>query len=223
MITRVTGPETRLLGSPECYTKESIDLLISSIEAAATPGTPPETRVRITKAVNRIGVPGAKPWCEIFAAILDRKLKIWRIEGRLTAAMTHHAVEHIDRIYELIQPSHFERFPTENGRINYREAAGLIGTSESTIACLVRANQLPATEHFQLKIQRSDAIRFTEEKMLTAELSKRAGIICKLVRPYMADLGVEPIARTAKCGGFVWSRPQVEAVLPSLKFSQHRH
>ncbi|MCK1463577.1 TniQ family protein [Bradyrhizobium sp. 2] len=219
MITRVVGPETRLLfaGSQECYVRESIDLLISSIEAAATPEPPPETCVRITKAVNRIGIPGPKPWCEIFTAILDRKLKIWRIDGRLTAAMTRHAVEHIDRIYELIEPGRFQRFRPQRGRINYREAADLIGTSESMVARLVRAKEIPVANHFQLKIERADAIRFNEEKVLTSELSKRTGIICKLVRPYMADLGVEPIARTDNCGGFVWSRSQVEAVLAGFK------
>jgi len=58
MVTRLAGPETRLLLSRECYDKKSIDALIASIEAAASPEKPPETRVRITKAVNRIGVPG---------------------------------------------------------------------------------------------------------------------------------------------------------------------
>jgi hypothetical protein len=88
MITKVVGPETRLLfrESQECYERQSVDLLIGSVEAAATPGPLPETFVRITKAVNRIGILGPKPWCEILAAILSRKLKIWRVEGRLTAA-----------------------------------------------------------------------------------------------------------------------------------------
>jgi hypothetical protein len=217
MIRRVIGPETRLLfrESQECYHRESVDLLIRSVEAAATREPLPETCVRITKAVNRVGIPGPKPWCQIIAAILDRKLKIWRIEGRLTAAMTRHAVEHIDRIYEVIQPGHFRCLRPEHGRINYREAADLIGTSESTVSRLVRAKLLRAINQFQLKIERADAIRFTEEKVLTSELSKRTGIICKLIRPHMARLGVKPIARTERGGGFVWSRAQVEAVLAS--------
>jgi hypothetical protein len=215
MLTKVVGPETRLLGSAECYDSRSIDLLIASVEAVAVPGTPPATRVRITKAVNRIGISGSKPWYDIFDAILGRRLKIWRIEGRLTAAMTSHAVEHIDRIYELIHPEPCERIPVTNGRITYRETADIIGTSESTVANLVRAKLIPASNKFQLKIERADAIRFAKEKMLTSELSKRTGIVCKLVRSHMAKLGVEPIARTdERCGGFVWSRPQVDAVLP---------
>ena len=221
MITKVSGPETRLLfrESQECYQRESVDLLIRSIEAAATSGPPPQTCVRITKAVNRIGMPGPKPWCQILAAIFDRKLKIWRIEGRLTAAMTRHAVEHIDRIYELIEPEHYRCLRSEHGRINYREAADLIGTSESMVSRLVRAKLLRATNQIQLKIERADAIRFSEEKVLTSELSKRTGIICKLIRPHMATLGVKPIARTGRGRGLVWSRPQVEAALLTPKSS----
>jgi hypothetical protein len=110
--------------------------------------------------------------------------------------MTRHAVEHIDRIYELIQPGHYQRLRPEHGRINYREAADLIGTSESMVSMLVRAKLLPATNQF--KIERTDAIRFTEEKVLTSELSRRTGIICKLIRPHMAKLGVKPIGNRAR-------------------------
>lgn len=215
MINKVVGPETRLLGSAECYDSRSIDLLIASVQAVAIHGTPPATRVRITKAVNRIGISGPKPWCSIFDAILGQRLKIWRIEGRLTAAMTSRAVEHIDRIYELIHPKRCERIPDTYGRITYREAADIIGTSESMIADLVRGKLISTSNGFQLKIERADAVRFTMEKMLTSELSRRTGIICKLVRPHLARLGVEPIARTdERCGGFVWSRSQVDSVLP---------
>jgi hypothetical protein len=220
MITKLAGPETHLLGSNECYDRKSIDLLIASIEAVALAGTPPATHVRITKAVNRIGIPGPKPWGPIFEAILGRKLKIWRIEGRLTAAMTRHAVEHIDRIYEVIKPARPEPLPSPHGRITYREAADIIGTSESMVSKLVRAKLLPATNEFQLKIERSDVIRFTKDKILTSELAKRTGVMCKLIRPRMAKLGIEPIARTdRRCGGFVWSRPQVEAALPGYQLS----
>lgn len=219
LITAVGGPATRFLLAQECYYRESIDLLIASIEAAASPGAAPKTRVRISKAVNRIGVPGPKPWLEVFLAIRDRNLKIWRIEGRLTAAMTRHAVEHIDRIYELIKPYRCQRLTQKRGRVNYREAADFLGTSEVMVSHLVRANQLPAIDQFQLKIERSDVIRFADEKMLTSELSKRTGVICKLIRPYMADLGVKPIATTTQGRGFVWSRSQVEAALLTSKSS----
>jgi hypothetical protein len=37
MLTKVVGPETHLLGSAECYDRRSIDLLIASVEAVATP------------------------------------------------------------------------------------------------------------------------------------------------------------------------------------------
>lgn len=83
------------------------------------------------------------------------------------------------------------------------------------IADLVRGKLISTSNGFQLKIERADAVRFTMEKMLTSELSRRTGIICKLVRPHLARLGVEPIARTdERCGGFVWSRSQVDSVLP---------
>jgi hypothetical protein len=87
------------------------------------------------------------------------------------------------------------------------------------VSHLVRANQLPAIDQFQLKIERSDVIRFADEKMLTSELSKRTGVTCKLIRPYMADLGVKPIATTTQGRGFIWSRLQVEAALLSSKSS----
>ena len=133
--------------------------------------------------------------------------------------MTRHAVEHIDRIYELIKPYRCQRLTQERGRVNYREAADFLGTSEVMVSHLVRANQLPAIDQFQLKIERSDVIRFADEKMLSSELSKRTGVICKLIRPYMAERGVKPIATTTQGRGFVWSRLQVEAALLTSKSS----
>jgi hypothetical protein len=91
--------------------------------------------------------------------------------------------------------------------------------SRDMVTHLVRTNHLPATDQFQLKIERSDVVRFVDEKMLTSELSKRTGVICKLTGPYMADLGVKPIATTTQGRGFIWSRLQVEAALLSSKSS----
>jgi hypothetical protein len=105
----------------------------------------------------------------------------------------------------VIVVSYRQRLTQESGRVNYREAADFIGTSEVMVSHLVRANQLPATDQFQLKIEMSDVIRFADEKMLTSELSKRTGVVCKLIRPYMADLGVKPIATTTQGRGFIWS------------------
>jgi len=76
------------------------------------------------------------------------------------------------------------------------------------ISHLVRAKQLPATDRFQLKIDRSDVIRFTKEKMLTPELSRQAGIICKLVPAFMARLGTvdsrNSHLRANQIQGFFW-------------------
>ncbi|WMT73542.1 TniQ family protein [Bradyrhizobium sp. Ash2021] len=217
MITEVKGPEIRLLGSNDCYKTKSIDDLIASIEAAANCGTPPETHVTITKAVNRIGFPGPKPWGDVFQAILDRKLQIWRIEERITAATKRNAVEHIDQVYELVAPARLHLHSEQQGFVTYREAADIIGTCEVAIAHLVRANQLAATDQSRLKLERSDVIRFIKEKMLTSELSKRLGITYGQVPRYMASLGIEPILRAPADGNFVWSRQLVEAALSGSK------
>ncbi len=81
------------------------------------------------------------------------------------------------------------------------------------VAALVRAEQLPAAERFQLKLERADVQAFIEEKMLTAEIAVRTGLACKCVPDHMAKLGVEPIASVSQGRGFVWPRHAVEAVL----------
>jgi hypothetical protein len=219
MITKVAGPEVWFAGSADCYDTKSIDLLISSFEAVAISGSLPQSHVTVAKAVNRIGIPGAKPWREVFAAILNRELKIWHVERRSIAATARFLVEHIDRVYQLIDSNHLLRSPQEHGRISYREAADIIGTSEFMISRLIRAGQLRAADRFQLRLERLDVLRFTQENILTSEISERTGLIFSFVRPFLTDLAIEPVATTNRGMGYVWSRPQVEAVLPKTRSS----
>ncbi|RUM99877.1 hypothetical protein EET67_03055 [Pseudaminobacter arsenicus] len=190
----------------EFYLKDSVDQLRRQCEAMAIGGARPEGGVRITKAVNRLGLADANPWPRIIERILSGELKIWRVEGRLTALMTSFAVKDVHEL--ALQDSSEERRIDEDVVFTQAEAAGFLKTTS------VRVNQLVKLGLLSAKPTASDLREFAGTFVLTAEItdqlaSKGRRLRWRDVPSLLRDSGIEPIVAMDGNLGFVWPRAEV--------------
>jgi hypothetical protein len=204
LIRLAPGPFARLGG--EFYLKDSVDQLRRRCEAMATGGTKPDGGVRITKAVNRLGLAGANPWPSIIGRILSGGLKIWRVEGRLSALMTSHAVKDIHEL--ALKDSSEDRPIDEDVVFTQAEAAGFLKTTSVRVSRLVKLGLLSA------RPTASDLRGFAETFMLTAEVtdelaSRGRRLRWRDVPSLLRVSGIEPVVAMDGSLGFVWRRSEV--------------
>jgi hypothetical protein len=213
-IFRENGPAVALMIGDEYYRRSSVDQVIQSIQSHIQPGKPPRTAIRITKAMNRIGLVGERCWAEVFAGILAGHLRIWRVEGRLTALMTSLAVEEIGYIADAVTGTLGEH--RGDDIVTRREASGMLGTSEANVISLVHAGLLPKT------ICRRHVRCFAQEFMFTAEIrchmaEKGMRVRNRDVRNALAKWDIVPVTVLKHGSKLLWSRAEVEDFLANLR------
>lgn len=198
-----------LLAQPggQFYLRESVDRLRRRCEAMAIDGARPEGGVRITKAVNRLGLADANPWPRIIERILSGGLKIWRVEGRLTALMTSYAVKDVHEL--ALKDSSEERRIDEDVVFTQAEAAGFLKTTS------VRVNRLVKLGLLSARPTASDLREFAETFVLTAEItellaSKGRRLRWRDVPSLLRASGIEPVVNGKL--GLVWRRVEVTAL-----------
>ncbi|MBZ9696457.1 MULTISPECIES: hypothetical protein [unclassified Mesorhizobium] len=204
----VQGPFGRPGG--EFYRKDSVDDLRRRCEIMASDGPRPEGWVRITKAVNRLGLVDANPWPRIVERILAGELRIWRVEGRLTALMTSHAVKDVHEL-AFMDSSQDHRID-EDVVFTQTEAADFLKTTSVTINGLIRLGLLSAQP------TASDLREFARAFVMTAEIteqlaSKGRRLRWRDVPSLLRASGVEPVATLNGKLGLVWGRAEVEGVI----------
>jgi hypothetical protein len=192
------------------YLKASVDEFRRRCEMMAADGPRPEAWVRITKAVNRLGLAGANPWPEIVAGIFGGKIKIWRVEGRLTALMTSHAVKDVGEL--ALKDSHEGHRVEDDVVFTQAEAADFLKTTSVRVNGLVRLGLLPP------RPTAVDLKKFAAEFVLTAEVAEQFASIGRHLRwrdvpRLLRASGVEPAVAMDGMVGLVWRRAEVEAVI----------
>lgn len=190
----------------EFYLKDSVVELRRRCEQMAQEEPPPEGFVRITKAVNRLGLADRNPWPQIVGRILSGELRIWRVEGRLTALMTSHAVGHI---HELALADISGTQPLDEGVVfTQQEAADFLHISPVRVNGLVRHGFLPS----QPKMR--DLRRFAETFVLTAEIAdwlaaKGTPATWRDIPRLLQEAGISPVAVLNRNRGYLWRRSEV--------------
>ena len=196
--------------SGDYYLKDSVDELRRRCEMMAADEPRPEGWVRITKAVNRLGLADANPWPEIVAGILGGGIKIWRVEGRLTALMTSHAVKDL---LELTLNASREGHRYENDVVfTQAEAADFLNITAVQVNGLIRLGLLsPRPTVVEMK-------EFRAKFVLTAEVAERFASSGRKLRwrdvpSLLRTSGVAPAATMDGKVGLVWRRAEVEAAI----------
>jgi hypothetical protein len=173
--------------------------------------TPPETFVRLTRAVNRLPSTPRNVWAVIFDEILKGRMAIWRIEGRLSALMTSLAVADMSAVTGL-----FSRFDEvvvpEELPLTQSEAARLLGTTPHNIVALVASGFLPK------KMTPVDVSRFSAQFALTGdvlELLREKGKVMapRILAQSMKAEGFNPHAVLKYGGKHVWRMNDVSAFI----------
>jgi hypothetical protein len=192
------------------YLKDSVGELRRRCEMMAADGPRPEGWVRITKAVNRLGLADANPWPEIVAGILGGKIKIWRVEGRLTALMTSHAVKGVREL--ALKASHEGQRVDDDVVFTQAEAADFLKTTPVRVNGLVRIGLLSP------RPTASDLREFAAEFVLTAEVAEQFASNGRRLRwrdvpSLLRASGVEPATAMDGTVGLVWRRAEVATVI----------
>lgn len=192
------------------YSKDSVVELRRQCEMTAVDGPRPEGWVRITKAVNRLGLADANPWPEIVSGIVEGEIKIWRVEGRLTALMTSHAVKDVGEL--ALKVSREGQRVDDDVVFTQAEAADFLKTTSVRVNGLIRLGLLsPRPTAIDLK-------KFAAEFVLTAEVTEQFASHGRKLRwrdvpSLLRASGVEPATATDGTVGLVWRRAEVAAVL----------
>jgi ribosomal protein S14 len=202
------GPLTHRSG--DYYLNDSVDELRRRCEVMAVDGPPPAGWVRITKAVNRLGLADANPWPEIVAGILGGQIKIWRVEGRLTALMTSHAVKDVREL--ALNASHERQRVDDDIVFTQVEAADFLKTTSVRVNGLIRLGLLcPQPTVINLK-------EFAAKFVLTAEISEQFASRGRRLRwrdvpTLLRASGVEPVTSLNGKAGLVWQRSEVDRII----------
>jgi hypothetical protein len=192
----------------EFYLKESVYELRRRCEIMASDGPRPEGWVRITKAVNRLGLADANPWPCVVERILSGELQIWRVKGRLTALMTSYAVKDVHELALMNSPQ--DHRIVEDVVFTQAEAADFLKTTPVRVNRLVRLGLLSAQP------TASDLREFASSFILTAEITELLASNGRRLRwrdvpSLLRASGMEPVVNGKL--GLVWQRADVTALL----------
>ena len=196
--------------SGDYYLKDSVDALRRRCEMMAVDGPRPAGCVRITKAMNRLGLGDANPWPEVVAGILGGEIKIWRVEGRLTALMTCHAVKDLRELALNVFPG--GQRVDDDVVFTQVEAADFLKTTSVRVNGLVRLGLLcPQPTVINLK-------EFAAKFVLTAEVSEQFASKGRKLRwrdvpTLLRASGVEPVASLNGKVGLLWRRSEVDSII----------
>ena len=213
-LLREEGSLATVFLGHDYYHRSSVDELVDKVMRVVSPGQAPQMAVRISKAVNRLGIAEKNPWPVIFEAIIDRQVPVWRVEGRLSALMTSLAVSGLGPLENLMSSSGLWDAQADEIIMTQSEAACLLGTSVVAVTGLVDAGLLPRG------LRRPVLERFATEFMFTLEIQRRMKNcgVCLRPRDIPTELrrrGIEPVAVLKYGGTLVWPRAAVEVVLSS--------
>ncbi|MEW6451377.1 MAG: hypothetical protein AB1490_12040 [Pseudomonadota bacterium] len=221
LIKLMTGPVNNLRGYSRCYTKSSVDALISQVGQRVRKEPLPENADRIDTPVS-LGRIGTEAWANIVREILDGNIAVWRVADENAPLLRALAVDERHRVTEIFRRSarSSECGASTIDALTYKEGAKFIDTSVKMIRCLIVARQIPVTDHRNRKLLRSDLQTFKKDKMLTREIASRLTIATSRVpSELLARHGIEPVATVNGRHGHVWSRQEVE---PHLEGSNRR-
>lgn len=215
LVDRVEGPVLLLMVGKEYYARSSVDRLIAELQAKVVDAVPPETYIRLTKALYRLP-PGEKPWAELIRAVLDDRVQVFRIEGRLTAAITSLAAASFEDVRRAVAVPGAVAAPASD-LLTHAEAAVMLGVTEVTISRLIGKKLLAIHRQGQVSVRREDVLAIAGQWMFTNEIGRRIGVPNRLVRKTLAALGREPDHMLYKDQSLVFDRNAVEALLPSVE------
>jgi hypothetical protein len=192
----------------EFYLRASVEDLRRRCDKMVNSEPAPVGFVRITKAVNRLGLADSNPWPWIIEQILEGKLVIWRIPGRLTALMTSLAVRDVHDI---------AMCPAGYSVVNYigftqDEAADLLKTNSVRVNGLIRLGLLPANP------TAVDLRAFMKEYTMTAEITEQLASRGRCIRwrdvpSLLRASGLEPVGATHGKAGLIWRRAEVDEIV----------
>ncbi|WP_287173497.1 hypothetical protein [Mesorhizobium sp.] len=158
------GPLATVLLGQDYYHRSSVDELVDKITRAVRPGQAPQRAVRISKAVNRLGIAERNPWPVIFEAIINRQIPVWRVEGRLTALMTSLAVPELGALQCLMISSRSWDEEADEILMTQSEAACFLGTCVPNVIGLIDATlteRVLATRSRRLGLPIGDELPWT--------------------------------------------------------------
>ncbi|MCK5744959.1 MAG: hypothetical protein KAH44_02045, partial [Oricola sp.] len=214
LLKRESGPVLNLMVGSEYFHRRSLEKLEASVRAVVRKDVRPKAAVRLTKAVNRLGLSGGNPWPAILFAILEKRLAVWSVSGRFQALMISHAVEDLAKLAELIG-SQGEATPPPEALVTQAEAAVALDTTAVVVNRLVGTGLLPK------EIQSRDVAQFSSTYVLTPEaawiLSKSSGdgIKWRDAVARFREAGIQPVMALKKNSGFVWLRSTIESFASS--------
>lgn len=204
LVRLATGPLEAARG--EFYLKDSVVELRRRCEQMAQEGPPPAGFVRITKAVNRLGLADRNPWPQVVQRILSGELRIWRVEGRLTALMTSYAVGHVQEL-AFADASGAQPFDEDVG-FTQEEAAHFLNITSVNLNFLVRHGLLPPRPRVR------DLRQFAETFVLTGEIADQLAAKGRPTRwrdipCLLQEAGISPVTTLNGNRGYLWRRSEV--------------
>ncbi|WP_338609818.1 hypothetical protein V6617_06425 [Pelagibacterium nitratireducens] len=215
LIEKVTGPVLATVTGKHQYRRSSVDKLIGDIEARIVPRDKGEFHIRLTKAMYRLPA-GEKPWVPVVQAILDDRLKVFAVKGRLEATLIRLAAPSFEAITRVLDCGYRPPIPIEP-TVTRAEAADLLGITVATTIAMVNEGIIPSHGSGVCTIYRRDVLAVAEAYITTAEISRMMGVGYRWVRTRLATLGVEPQFELRKNRGLVYDRRQVVALCAQLR------
>lgn len=209
LLNEEKGPIVSCLVGTAYYHKETLESLIARILGMVLPGEPPESAIRITVGINRLGNAEDACWPAVFQSILSGKMAVWRRSRRVSAVMTSLAVEHITRLAEFVPGNDGVKISAEEVRLVQTEAALMSSEDTKTIRAAVSYGLLskrPTAAEVRLF-----AAKYVSTQALRRELG-RGGVppTTKILRELLASQGVRPAIHHPDGRCFLWPRSSID-------------
>lgn len=214
LLKRETGPVTLIVVGKEYYVPELAQRLVEAISARVRRDAAPARFVRITKAINRLGLTSKHVWTIVLQAIIDGKIHVWRISGRLNGLMTSLAVAEMSDITRLFSETGTSEVP-DDLPLTQSEAARILGTTPHNITALAGSGLLPK------KITSRDLSLFSSNFVMTSdvlELLRERGVrmSSKSLAQRLKGTGIRPYASLMYGGKLVWELRDVSAFVEKM-------
>ncbi|MBU1334192.1 MAG: hypothetical protein KJ944_06995 [Alphaproteobacteria bacterium] len=215
LVEKVTGPVLLTVVGKHQYRRSTVDALIRDIESKAGAGPRGGFHIRLSKAMYRMPA-GEKPWLGLVRAILEGRLAVFPVEGRLNATLIRLAASSFEEVVAAVAGD-VGTFDTAEPMVTRGEAADILGITVATVIGMIGAQLLPEHGAGICNLRREDVVRAAETYISTAEVSRLMGVGYRWVRSRLSEGSVEPVAELRENRGILYDREQVSRWLESLR------
>ncbi|WP_439602108.1 hypothetical protein [Devosia sp.] len=207
LIEKVSGPVLLTVVGKNQYRRSTVDALIRDLEARIGGGPSGSFHIRLSKAMYRMPA-GEKPWLALVRAVLDGRLAVFEVQGRLNATLIKLAASSFEEVEAAVSGGEIVAGAAEP-MVTRAEAADILGITVATVIGMIGAGWLPEHGTGVCTLRRADVVRVARTYISTAEVSRLMGVGYRWVRDRLAKVGIEPVAELRENRGILYDREQV--------------